>query len=634
MSTSYESPSKRGFARLRSFIRRRWPNLYASNLLLRYLLHEPLFAIVLLLMVLGVLSVALMLPKRWDPAPAGFSKNIRISLLDYLQAWSLRRSAEKSIRAQEWDEAITKYQAAIANNLADVKALRGLLGTLRDTPFPRPSNLGLSMGVANLLFELDHTNRTDSALVADVLERHRMAEMAINQLTPHARDLTPEEDIIWTRALFSSGQLEPFRSRWKEHPERYQSNAVLRLYRAAHDYGWGTPEQAVTGLEILHAALDQPTHRPTAARLLCAAAHQKGNLTEYERSLKIQHEARTSTAQDDTAWWELLSRNGRTEEARELARTFEGVPPATAVEFVILARAWLNLGLQDLAAEKFKAHAQRFGNSIEVWAAYLDILLLRKDWNEVRRVTSTLRATTTSRDELQSVALYADIRADLAEGRKTSVREPLRKLLEAPLPGPRISLKLASGLNSVGEYEAAWHFLGAFQESMAQSPEFWMEVVTSSRGRRDPTTLRQAAERLVVLKPGNPAFQTLRLVALLGSRQLPGEALTTSLRLFNAAPRAASTTINHSMALLLNSRATEALTLLSTLDSDKLNEDELNSWNLAQADAHAQLDQPAEALRFGEQVNPANLMMPQAEWFKKLLAECRRRSAKAPTKQP
>ncbi len=606
----------------KSRFRTRCISAFPKSPLVRQLVHEPIFAVVLLLGLCVVLGVAVILPKYWDPAPVGFSKNIRVSLLDYAQAWSLRRAGANAAKADRWDDALTRYQAAVANNLADARSLRGVLVVLRDAPWNRSSNLPIIFGTGNLLLEITHTNRTDSLLIADVLERHRVGEFALQRLHPWITQLTPAEEFVWMRAQFSTGQINTFRSRWDEHPERYRSNTVLRIYRATLDAGWGNSEQSTAGLESLRQALDVPATRTMAARLLAAASIQKDSLTDYDRALAILHESDSAMAQDDTVWWDLLNRHGRTEEAQRLALKYTRVPPPTALEFVVLTRAWLNLGLTNLAAEKLKAHAERFGPSLEVWTTYLDVLTLRKDWTEVHRVAAMLHTITTSRDELQTVGLYAEVRASLAEDRKTSAREPLRKLLEAPAPNPRLALRFAAGLNAGGEHQAALHFLDAIEDTMAKSPEFWLESVLSARGRKDVPSMRRAADRLVDLNPANPNAQTIRLVSMLGARELPSEALSCSLRLLNSGTRNPSVVINHAMALLLNLRAAEALDLLSSVRLTSLTEDDANSLHVAQADAMAQLDRPAEALLHAEKVNLSLLLPPQAKWFTNLKTQC------------
>lgn len=614
---------RKWWAQLRDYAQ----EVHDNSGLLRHLVHEPLFLGAMLLAATLGLGSVLLIPKRWNPTPEGFSRVIRISLLDYLQAWSLRRSGAAAIEAGRWDDALASYRGAIGNNLVDAAALRGALGVLRDAPWCRSANLGLLFTCSELLLEVARTNRTDVLLVADVLERHRIAEATLEKLRPFASQLTPEEDRVWTRALLGSGRIEAFLEHWNANPDRYQGDPVLPFYRAAVDAGWGPPELAVPGLETLRRGLENPRTRATAARLYAAAALQRADLNAYSEALRTLHETDSAMALDDAAGWELLARAGRLEEARELARKYGRVPPPTAIEMVQLARSWLALGLEDLALDTLRSHADRYGQSVEVWTTYLDILILRKDWSELRRISATLRSNATARDALLPVTLYADLRADLAEGRRSTVRETTRRLLEAPLPAPGLALRFAAGLNAAGESETAWNFLRRIEEPFANSPDYWLETVVSARNRRDITALQKAADRLATVAPNNLVAQSIRLVTMLGTRQEPGDALALSFRLTNAGATNASARINHAMALLLNSRADEALSLLSSVREAQLTEDETNSWLIAQTDALAQLGRHREALTFGQRAKTSILLPPQETWFKQLLAECRTRSA-------
>lgn len=625
------SRSRRCWRRIRAW----WLDAYDQSGLLRHLVHEPLFLAAALLVLIAGLGVALLIPKQWDPAPPGFSRSIRISLLDYLQAWALRRSGAQAVQAGRWDDALASYRGAVGNNLADPTSLRGTLGVLRDAPWARSANLGILFTCSELLLEVTATNRSDALLVADVLERHRIAELALEKLRPWSNQLTPEEDAVWTRSLLGSGRIDAFLERWKQNPTRYQTNPTLQLYRAAVDAGWGSPATAVPALDSLHQALSHPPTRATAARLLAAAALQREDLNSYSNALHVLHESDSAMALDDTAWWELLARNNRREEAQSLAKSYARLPPPTALEMVQLARSWLALGLEDHAIDTLKRFADRYGQSLEVWTTYLDLLMLRKDWNEVRRISATLRANSTTRDPLLPVTLYADVRADLAEGRKTSVREGIRRLLETPLPNPNLALRFAAGFDAANQHDASWHYLRQLENTFTNSTEFWFQMVVCARGRQDVDTLRRSADRLATLAPNNLAAQSIRLVTLLGTRENPSEALALSFKLANARNTdSPAARINHATALLLNHRADEARRILDAINPASLGKDTANSWLLAQTDALAQTGQPAQALIHGRKVDPSSLLPPHRTWFSQLLADCESKAKTAPSIPP
>src|SRR5258707_10175088 len=64
--------------------------------LLRQLVFEFWFRLVFLVFLLGAVFLALFLPKMWTVSPPGFKPVLKVSGLDLVQAWSLKRSAVKA----------------------------------------------------------------------------------------------------------------------------------------------------------------------------------------------------------------------------------------------------------------------------------------------------------------------------------------------------------------------------------------------------------------------------------------------------------------------------------------------------------------------------------------------------------
>src|SRR5437764_521365 len=95
--------------------------------LLRQLVFEFWFRLVFLAFLLGAVFLALFLPKMWTVSPPGFKPVIKVSGLDLVQAWSLKRSALKAAAAGKNEDAAYAWQAAIANDAADPDLYRGSL---------------------------------------------------------------------------------------------------------------------------------------------------------------------------------------------------------------------------------------------------------------------------------------------------------------------------------------------------------------------------------------------------------------------------------------------------------------------------------------------------------------------------
>src|SRR5437763_1849751 len=98
--------------------------------LLRQLVFERWFRLAFGLFVLVFVFLGLFLPKMWKTSKPGFVPVIKVSGLDLVQAWSLKRTAVKASAAGRFEEANLAWQGALANNRADPDLVRGALRNL------------------------------------------------------------------------------------------------------------------------------------------------------------------------------------------------------------------------------------------------------------------------------------------------------------------------------------------------------------------------------------------------------------------------------------------------------------------------------------------------------------------------
>ncbi len=616
----------KGIRRWWAELRHRWQEELQTNGFLRHMVHEPSFLVAIAGLVICGGGVALVVPKIWNPAPPHFSRVIRVSLLDRIQAWNLRRTAVNEVAAGHWDEAIVAWRTALANNLADTAAHRGVLETLRDAPWVHSANLNHALFSGELLIELSQTNRADATLVANVLVRHRLPEVAVDLLRRWESDFTADEEMAWMRALFASGQFGAFEARWKSSASRLERDPGMALLRAAIDAS-GPPAVAVEALEKLRSALADPDQRLEAARLLCAAAARRDDPAEYERGLAVLREMGSTMVHDEAARWGLLARHDRLEEARQAAREHQPVPPPTAMEAVQLARAWSELGLGDLGVEMFRENALRYGMTYEVWAVYFDLLMERRLWDDVRRVAASLRGTASGRDDVFAMTWFAEAIAELSENRRTGALAYLKRLEEAQIANPAVVLRLASGLIRVGEFETSEKLLKRAEPDLAKHPGFWMQVLIAAQGRRDVATLERGTAALLELQPESAVALNMKLGLMLLKRETPAEALTLSVRLSGAGMNSAGAAINHAAALLQNSRTAEAAVVLARMDPARLGPQERAAWELAQVEFLGQSGRLREAIDLGAKIDGGQLMPPDEAWLQKFLVESRERLA-------
>jgi len=627
MGNEYDDEELKGPRRWLADIRQRWIDLVQTNALVRHLVHEPSFLVALVALLICGLGVVVVIPKVWNASPPGFSRVVRVSLLDFLQAWNLRRTAVNAAREGKWDEAQVAWRTAIVNNPADARLHRGTLELLRDAPWVHSANLSLALYCGESLMELTGTNRTDSALIADVLVRHRMPEIAVEVLKPWEKEWTPAEESIVLRAWFGSGRIPLFEARWQQAAERRAGDARLKLYRAALD-AVGQPVKAVEGLEQLRAAITTWPDRVEAARLLCWASMKRQDLVDYGRGLAVLRELESAMVQDEVGEWQLLVQADRREEALKAAREFRGVPPSTPMEAIQLVRAWTELGLGDLGVAMFKDHIARYGSVFEVWAAYFDLLMERRLWDEVRKEAAGLRGNLSGRDDVVAMTWYAEAIADLSEGRSTAAKNYLRRLKECTISSPTVLLRLASGLIQAGEQEVSADLLQRAEAALGNQADYWIQVIIGAQARRDVDGMQRATERLLQVSPSSLIGLNMKLGLMLLKRESPAEALTLSMRLTTGGGGVSSgAMINHAVALLQNARTAEAGAVLAKIDARRLSPLELAAWQVAQVEYLGQSGRTAAAVALGEKVDVSQLLPPDADWLAKYLVECRNRLA-------
>ncbi|MGE3308976.1 MAG: hypothetical protein AB7O66_03330 [Limisphaerales bacterium] len=630
MQDNQDFEELKGIRRWWAEVRNGWQEQLQTNGFLRHLVHEPAFMVAIAALGVCGIGVAVMVPKVWNPAPPHFSRVIRVSLLDRVQAWNLRRTAANEVAAGRWEEALVAWRSAIANNLADASSHRGALEMLRDAPWVHSANLNHALFSSEYLLELTETNRLDATLVANVLIRHRLPEVALDLLRRWEKEFTEDEESAWLRALFAAGQFAAFEARWKGSAARLERDPEIALVRAALDAS-GPPSVAVDALGKLRSALADPARRLEAARLLCSAAARRDDPAEYERGLAVLRELESTMVVDEAVLWGLMARHDRIEEARKAAREFRPVPPPTAMEAVQLARAWSDLGLGDLAVEMFRENSQRYGMAYEVLAVYFDLLMERRLWDDVRRLAVSLRGNASGRDDVYAMTWFADAVADLSENRNTSARTYLKRLEEARIANPYVALRLASGLIRVGEFETSATLLNRIEPLLEKQPDFWMQVLIAAQGRRDVATLERGTAALLKLQPESVVALNMKLGLMLLKRESPAEALTLSMRLHGARVSSKSSSagavINHAAALLQNSRTAEASVILAQLDPARLGPQERAAWELARVEFLGQSGRFDEAIALGAKIDGRLLMPPDEAWLEKFLVENRKRSS-------
>lgn len=396
--------------------------------LLRLLMLNRPFRWVVILFVLGVVGLALMLPKVWRTTPRGFEPEVRISLLDRVQAWSLKRNALRSEGADLPEAAMRGYRAAWANNPADLTALRGMIRTIPETPDPEES-VNLALQSANWLLRLDNTNRTDLEPIAWAWIRSGASERVMSLVEILEPPFSEDIERLRLVALFEAGRLREFQaaldaaSAWEQRvqaalgedprtiPEGISREFVLvsLAYLAGASPDASTRNDALKGLRA--ARSDRATEQ-RAYNLEYTTRLNQRDVDKCRALLAEMREIGKDSIRHHTALWRLLLAEGRGEEALRMA-TQAQLKPRTVWDAYQLALAWSLLGRLDFANDLLRAYSRSIGYLAESLLLRADVLMRKAGILPETRTyglpDSGPQEPSDALDELRSLAL--DIRA-------------------------------------------------------------------------------------------------------------------------------------------------------------------------------------------------------------------------------
>lgn len=584
--------------------------------LLRVLLFEFWFRVAFVLFVLLVIFMSLFLPKIWRTAPPDFLPVVRVSGLDMLQSWSLRRTASALQQEKKYEEAAQSWQMAVVNNAGDPQNFEGAIRNLLENPQPQPRLVDRGLGHCLWLMRLTHTNQTSLELFTTLLARHHMQYLTARFLQPLEGQLAPNLQATYLKALFLDEQMPRFATYWEQNRAQLPSDPELPIYYAAYQIGWGPPGSISEGRRALKAAMADPQHTLLAHRLNLTVSAFLVDPDDYARSLEVLEKAKVARLNDRIGWWRLLVLNGQKTKARELVQNYVSAPQ-TAMEAMRLAAVYQSLDLSAQARELYARTVPEFRFDDTLSVAYANFLIETKSWDALRELAVDLRQQDSVRNVMQGYCHYLEGRAELGQQRVPFAEAAFERIAGHEFGNLGLAMQVSKDLTQLGYAKLANGLLQRLESSFAKDPNYWFLVFNSAYELRDLKRLTHAAKEAYRLRPNQPAYLNNYAAALLLNREQPEEAVMVTRRLLEAYPRSLYAHINHALALLLNQRADEAEKLLNVIPLDKLNEMEATMCQLAWFQVHQQRGAAELANAAREKIKTDYLFSEQVEWLKK-----------------
>ncbi len=587
---------------------------FANYPLLQLLLFDIRFRIVLICLFVFFACGALFLPKMWTTSPKGFLPVIKVSALDLVQVWSLKRNALKSMEAGEFDHANEAWQNAVANNPADPELVRNYLRCFLKSERPR-TKASPAFQQSFWLLRLAQTNLSDLELAAQLFEHYRYSEFLIGLLQPHKDKFTPALETTYLKALFNTGQIQEFNTRWTQVGAKLATDQELPCYRLAYLAGWGPAQSRSEAQQKLEAAFQDPARSILAHRLELAVSLQLAEAERYQASLQRLEEKRQDTLADHINYWRLLANVGQRQQAVELAQTSAFVP-ASAWETVELAQIHAKLGLYKQALEVLKRYVPEYGYAARPWVTYANSLMEAKQWEELRSVALKIRTMEGVKDHLAGYSYYLEGRAELALGRHTTAEVAFREIPALPIEDTSVASMVANDLLTLSYPSIARDLLQKREKDFVGDFNYWMLLFSAADQLKDVDLMLSSSSKAYELNPNNAIIVNNYAAALLIARQQPDQVVKLTLLFVSQNPNSILARINHSAALLLNGRPLEAEKLLKTVNTSELTRAQISIYNLDLFEMHLALQQYELAWKTHGLIEPEFLYPTQQKWLK------------------
>lgn len=580
----------------------------------RVLRGDPGFALALAPFAFLAIVGLVLLPRVWTVTPEGLSV-IRVSGLDLIQAWSRRRTARRAEAAGERSAARAAWEAAVAGNPADRKALEGMLHCYLAAPDPRPEPALVAAREAGWLLSLTRTNLADLDLALQVFGRAGFDESALSAGVDHAAELSDAAYAALTEAAFRQEDVARFTELWNAREKSLERDPEAALYHAAWLAGWGPATTRREGNRLLDAAAaGEGDLAILAHRLRLRDATLNLNVEEYVHGLEWLTARRADRVGDEVKLWRLLVVVGRRSEAEERIRNFS-TPPATAEELVELAGTMAKLDLASAAAARLERGLATFGGFPAVWISLARLDLQLRRWPELRDLAASLRSRSDLEGSLNGFSLFLTGAADAGAGRREPAAQAFEAAAATPAWEPALALQCASRIQSFGFPAEATALLRRVAGPFAKRADFWFAFSRAAYASKDAATVLETATKAYELAPDSRGAANNYAAALLLTRQDPALALQLILELRRADPADPALAVNQALALLQNGRLEEGAALLRASDSLRLDAGLVAAVGYGWAEYHLHRGAAAEAKAAYEGVNPGFLFPVQQQWY-------------------
>jgi hypothetical protein len=551
----------------------------------------------------------LFLPKIWRTTPPGFSPEIRISGLDYFQAWKFKRTALRRLAQGQAQEAADAWRLAWGYNPANPQLIRGSLNHGLNFPETVRHSREL-LEQAGWLLQLTATNLLHLELAAEVFHRYDALEPWLPELRIREPDLPLPLRRLYLKTLFYSGRFPSFNESLHKQ-EALLADAEIGPLALAYAAIAGTSGERAQARENLESALHHSPSPQIGRALFQVALHHKDLATCAQL---LNHLGPEAPFRDHLAYWRLTAVS--LSPARALSLAIDSpARPESLNDLIAFTQFFTWLEKPELALHWFERFASSFAPSPGFWIHYADQLVQMRQWTELWSLALRIRYTRALQSQLTSYSYFLEGHAAARLTRNQPARIAFLRMLAFPFQPAALGTETASTLLDLGELTAARDLLRHLEEPLKTEIDYWLLFFKVADQLKDPPLMLETSAKARALAPSNPLLINNHAAALLIQREQPELAVQLTLQVLNLFPNSLAARMNHSAALILNQRVPEAAAWLRTIPADDLTPSQSALYHFNWLQICLALGQTDPARQLISRIEENWLYIPQKQWL-------------------
>ncbi len=561
-----------------------------------------------LLTAIGVpLAVVRMIPVT----PESVSPKVTISMVDWLQAKSLARSARNTPPDTDLAEVAHRWRMAIGNNQGDSENNRDYLRMLiqRDK---RRDWWQDAIRTSFWLLRLNQTNAVDVELACQAFDAYDFHGYTQELVTRYdgERSIAIEKPLL--RALFTERKFTTFLTEWGQAQAETRQDPELQLYQVTASVcskgGDTATSGATSSLSALEAAKESPSLSALAHHLQLYVSHAQSDRTSFEDSFAHLVANFEDTLRDHLLYWQLLANLNDLETARN-AVTQYAPNPRSARDVIDIANACSQLGLTELAFAYLTNYATAHGYQQANWHAQAELLLNEERWGDLGRFAIDLRAAHGVSSAFLGYSYFLEGKAAFERDRQWECEAYFDQIANFDLSESHLGLYVASHLSAMGYPKQAMDALWPERNYLRDDSVFWELLLKLAATLQDGSRIFLATENLYRLDPNSIRAAANYASILISQRIQLDEALALTYNAYVKNSNNPEIRINYGHALIINERYSEAEEVLAQVNPNKLTSNARQGFYFAAMELYYKTDRRDLAQKMSEEII-ASLLLP------------------------